>query len=98
MSLTVEYLGEPITPRDAGFTLNGSYVDVFDSVSAQPVEMPERLLTIRLQQGECWSNVNRRIYRRGQPVRLWVNDAVFVGRVKYRRMEKLVCIGRFVER
>jgi hypothetical protein len=91
--MDIKYAGTPLTPREAemSFTLHGSFVDVWD----QAVTLPERTLTIRLQPGQSWSKATPRIMRRGQAVDLDINGKRFIGRVRYRRLEKLVVDGRF---
>ena len=91
--MDVTYAGVPLTPREAemSFTLHGSFVDVWERA-----ELPERTLTIRLQPGQSWSKATPRIMRRGQPVDFYINGEHFQGRVRFRRLEKLVVDGRFV--
>lgn len=93
MTVNVEWMGERIVPAEAEFTLHGSYVDAFQDLA---VEQLERTLTITLQPGQSWRRSVARQYRRGHPVVLFVNDERFVGRVKFRRLGKLVCVGRFM--
>jgi hypothetical protein len=93
MSMTIYYDGQAITPRTGTFTLHGSFVDLYDM--ADPITLPERELTITLQPGQTWTRWNRRAYTRGKDITLYINDTIFDGRVKYRRLGKMVVTGRF---
>lgn len=62
-------------------------------VTAAPI--PEREVTIRLQQGQAWTVVAPNTLKRGQTVDIDIQGHPFVGRVKYRRLNRLVIRGRF---
>jgi hypothetical protein len=90
----ISYAGLPLETREISLTFCGKLVDdVFGPyVDAHD---GEREVVITLAHGESWRANLPHVYKRGSPVELFLNDEHFVGRVKFRRLNKLVCTGRF---